>query len=98
VTAGTKGIGAAVVEALHDNGVTVVTTARSVPAEKPDGVHYIAADVTTTQGCARVAEFALEMLGGIDIVVHVLGGSHRRTKHEISVRCENVISYHFLIY
>lgn len=76
VTAGTKGIGAAVVEALRENGVMVVTTARSVPVETSDGVSYIAADVTTAQGCTRVAEFALETLGGIDIVVHVLGGSH----------------------
>ena len=76
VTAGTKGIGAAVVEALRENGVMVVTTARSVPVETPDGVSYIAADVTTAQGCTRVAEFVLETLGGIDIVVHVLGGSH----------------------
>jgi NAD(P)-dependent dehydrogenase (short-subunit alcohol dehydrogenase family) len=75
VTAGTKGVGAAVVGALRDNGVTVVTTARSVPAEAPDGVHYIAADVTTAEGCTRVATFALDALGGIDIIVNVLGGS-----------------------
>jgi NAD(P)-dependent dehydrogenase (short-subunit alcohol dehydrogenase family) len=76
VTAGTKGIGAAVVEALRENGVSVVTTARSVPAAAPDGVYYIAADVTTAEGCVRVAAFTLETLGGVDIVVHVLGGSH----------------------
>ena len=75
VTAGTKGVGAAVVEALRENGVTVVTTARSVPTEAPDAVHYIAADIKTADGCARVARFALEVLGGIDIVVNVLGGS-----------------------
>ena len=72
VTAGTKGIGAAVVEALRANGVTVVTTARSVPADAPEGVYYIAADVTTAQGCACVARFAKETLGGIDMLVHVL--------------------------
>jgi hypothetical protein len=43
-------VGAAVVEALLENGVPVVTTARSVPAEAPDGKHYIAADVTTAEG------------------------------------------------
>jgi len=76
VTAGTRGIGAAVVEALRENGVTVVTTARAVPTPIPDGVSSIAADITTAEGCARVAAFTLERLGGIDIVVHVLGGSH----------------------
>jgi NAD(P)-dependent dehydrogenase (short-subunit alcohol dehydrogenase family) len=75
VTAGTKGVGAAVVEVLRENGVVIVTTARSVPAEAPAGVHYVAADITTPEGCAGVARFALDTLGGIDIVVNVLGGS-----------------------
>jgi NAD(P)-dependent dehydrogenase (short-subunit alcohol dehydrogenase family) len=75
VTAGTKGVGAAVVEVLRENGVVIVTTARSVPAVAPAGVHYIAADITTPEGCAGVARFALDTLGGIDIVVNVLGGS-----------------------
>lgn len=75
VTAGTKGVGAAVVEVLREQGATVVTTARSVPDNAPGGVHYVAADVTTAEGCARVATFALDTLGGIDILVNVLGGS-----------------------
>ena len=33
VTGGTKGIGAAVVEVLRENGATVATTARSIPGE-----------------------------------------------------------------
>jgi NAD(P)-dependent dehydrogenase (short-subunit alcohol dehydrogenase family) len=68
-------VGAAVVEVLRENGVTIATTARSVPAQVPDCVHYVAADVTTAEGCARVARFALDTLGGVDIVVNVLGGS-----------------------
>jgi len=75
VTGGTKGVGAGVVEVLRENGVTIAATARSVPAQAADGVHYIAADVTTAEGCARVARFALDTLGGVDIVVNVLGGS-----------------------
>jgi NAD(P)-dependent dehydrogenase (short-subunit alcohol dehydrogenase family) len=75
VTGGTKGVGAAVVEVLRENGVTIATTARSVPAQALDGVRYVAADVTTAEGCARVARFALDTLGGVDIVVNVLGGS-----------------------
>jgi NAD(P)-dependent dehydrogenase (short-subunit alcohol dehydrogenase family) len=74
VTGGTKGIGAAVVTALRDAGVRIVATARSVPSNS-DGVHYIAADVTTADGCALVAREALAHLGGIDILVNVLGGS-----------------------
>src|SRR2546422_7468306 len=51
VTAGTKGVGAAVVNVLHNAGAIVVATARTIPAEPPAGVHYIAADLTTTAGC-----------------------------------------------
>ncbi|MDX3774648.1 SDR family oxidoreductase [Chromatiaceae bacterium AAb-1] len=75
VTGGTKGVGAAVVEALQQAGVTVIATARSVPGVSPENVSYIAADLMTADGCAAVAEAVLERLDGIDIVVNVLGGS-----------------------
>jgi NAD(P)-dependent dehydrogenase (short-subunit alcohol dehydrogenase family) len=75
VTAGTKGIGAAVVDVLRDAGARVVATARAIPAQVPTGVHYIAADITTAAGCATVAQGVLDRLGGIDILVNVLGGS-----------------------
>jgi NAD(P)-dependent dehydrogenase (short-subunit alcohol dehydrogenase family) len=74
VTGGSKGVGAAVVSALRDAGVRIVATARSVPSDADD-LHYIAADVTTAEGCAQVAREALAHLGGIDILVNVLGGS-----------------------
>ena len=35
----------------------------------------MAADVATAEGCAAVANAVTEQLGGIDIVVHVVGGS-----------------------
>ncbi len=75
VTAGTKGVGAAVVEVLRENGANVVTTARSIPRSSLAGVHYVAANITTAEGCTLVAQSALDHLGGIDIVVNVLGGS-----------------------
>ncbi|MGH9806739.1 MAG: oxidoreductase, partial [Terriglobia bacterium] len=75
VTGGTKGVGAAVVEVLQDAGARVVACARSVPGEPLKGVRYIAADLSTSAGCAAVAKSVLEELGGIDIVVDVLGGS-----------------------
>ena len=75
VTAGTKGVGAAVVEVLRENGANVVTTARSIPRSSLAGVHYVASNITTAEGCTLVAQSALDHLGGIDIVVNVLGGS-----------------------
>lgn len=75
VTGGTKGIGAAVVEALRDAGARVVTTARTVPVDSTSDVHFIAADITAAEGCATVAASVLDLLGGVDIIVHVVGGS-----------------------
>jgi NAD(P)-dependent dehydrogenase (short-subunit alcohol dehydrogenase family) len=76
VTGGTRGIGGAVVEALAEAGARIVATARTVPGEAPGDVRYVAADITTAAGCDHVARATLDHLGGVDIVVHVLGGSH----------------------
>jgi len=75
VTGGTRGIGAAVVEALRNGGARVITTARSLPVKPIQGVHYIAADLATAEGCALVAELVLAQHGPIDIAVNVVGGS-----------------------
>lgn len=75
VTGGTQGVGAAIVEVLHEAGARIVATARNVPEISPSDLHYIAADVATAEGCAKVANFVFEQLGGVDIVVNVVGGS-----------------------
>jgi NAD(P)-dependent dehydrogenase (short-subunit alcohol dehydrogenase family) len=75
VTGGTKGVGAAVVEALHDAGVQVAATARSAPPQPAEGVRFVAADLSTAEGASAVARSVLEQLGGIDILVNVLGGT-----------------------
>jgi NAD(P)-dependent dehydrogenase (short-subunit alcohol dehydrogenase family) len=74
VTGGTKGIGEAVTARLSAAGATVFTTARSQPDRDSAGL-FVAADLATAAGCARVAEAVLDRLGGIDIIVHVVGGS-----------------------
>lgn len=75
VTGGTKGVGAAVVESLCKAGVTVIAAARSIPELGLDNAIYIAADLTTAEGCRSVTNAVLNHVGSIDIVVHVLGGS-----------------------
>jgi NAD(P)-dependent dehydrogenase (short-subunit alcohol dehydrogenase family) len=75
ITGGTKGIGAAVVEALRDAGAQVMATARSAPSRPTDGVRYLAADLSTAEGASAVAQSVLQQLGGVDILVNVLGGS-----------------------
>jgi NAD(P)-dependent dehydrogenase (short-subunit alcohol dehydrogenase family) len=74
VTGGTKGIGKAVADRLREAGATVMTTARS-QADVTAHDLFVAADVATADGCAKVAEAVLGRLGGIDIMVHVVGGS-----------------------
>jgi NAD(P)-dependent dehydrogenase (short-subunit alcohol dehydrogenase family) len=78
VTGGTKGVGQAVVATLREAGATVLTTARSQPERANDPDQFVAADVSTAEGCAGVVAHAvLERLGGIDIIVHVVGGRRR---------------------
>jgi NAD(P)-dependent dehydrogenase (short-subunit alcohol dehydrogenase family) len=75
VTGGTRGVGAAVVEALRDAGARVVAAARSAPSRAVEGVHFVGADLSTAGGAAAVARSVMQQLGGIDILVNVLGGS-----------------------
>src|SRR5881296_4382268 len=75
VTGGTQGIGAAVVARLRETGAKVLTTARTTPAGLPDADLFVAADVATAEGCSIVAEAVFHRLGGVDIIVHVVGGS-----------------------
>jgi NAD(P)-dependent dehydrogenase (short-subunit alcohol dehydrogenase family) len=75
VTGGTQGIGLAVVTRLREEGARVLTTARTTPAELLDPDLFVAADVATAEGCAIVADAVHKRLGGVDIVVHVVGGS-----------------------
>jgi NAD(P)-dependent dehydrogenase (short-subunit alcohol dehydrogenase family) len=75
VTGGTKGVGAAVVEALCNAGARVVSTARSAPSRPIEGVHFVGADLSTPEGAAAVVRSVMQQLGGIDILVNVLGGS-----------------------
>ena len=75
VTGGTKGVGQAVVAALREAGVSVLTTARSRPEKLSDFEHFVVADVSTAEGCAVVADAIRDRLEGLDIIVHVVGGS-----------------------
>jgi NAD(P)-dependent dehydrogenase (short-subunit alcohol dehydrogenase family) len=75
VTGGTKGVGEAVVVALRKAGATVLTTARSLSEKVSAADHFITADVSTSVGCDLVAKAVHDRLGGVDIIVHVVGGS-----------------------
>lgn len=74
VSGGTKGLGRATVERFLVGGARVITSARSNP-EPLDGVEFVQADLTTAEGGEALARAALDRLGGIDILAHVMGGS-----------------------
>lgn len=74
ITSGTRGAGAATVSLFRKLGARVLTTARTKPADLADRL-FFAADLTTPEGCAAVIAAVEERLGGVDIVVHMLGGS-----------------------
>ena len=74
VTSGTRGAGAATVALLRELGARVLTSARSRPADVADDL-FVAADLTTAEGCESLAKAARDRLGDLDILVHMLGGS-----------------------
>src|SRR2546426_9037473 len=74
VTGASKGIGRAVALELREPGATVLTTARSHPADLPSGEHFVAADVTRTEGCSAIADAVRNRLGGGGILVHLVRG------------------------
>ena len=75
VTGGTRGIGQAITARLREAGARVLITARKPPSDLADENSFVATDITTAEGCAAVAQAVHERLGGIDIIVHVVGGS-----------------------
>ena len=74
ITGGTRGLGRATVDRFLAGGARVITSARSNP-DPLDGVAFIQADLTTAEGGEAFARAALDRLGGIDVLAHVMGGS-----------------------
>lgn len=74
VSGGTKGLGRATVERFLAGGAQVITAARVIK-DTIEGVEYVQADLTKSEGGEALAKVALKQLGGIDILAHVVGGS-----------------------
>lgn len=75
ITGGTKGAGGAAFRRFQAGGATAMTAARS---DRPDFVPsdlFVQADLGTADGVELFAAQAIERLGKIDILIHVLGGS-----------------------
>jgi 3-oxoacyl-[acyl-carrier protein] reductase len=79
VTGGGTGIGAAISAALADAGASVVVV--QATAEQADAaaetlaapgrlIRAVGADLGTSPGCSAAVEFAIDALGGVDILVN----------------------------
>lgn len=74
VTGGTKGAGRATVRRFLAGGARVLTAARA-EVQDLDGAMAIQADLSRPEGTTALVEAAMRELGGVDVLVHVLGGS-----------------------
>lgn len=74
ITSGTRGAGAATVGLFRELGARVLTSARTKPDALPEEM-FFPADLTALEGCSGLAAAARERMGGVDIIVHMLGGS-----------------------
>lgn len=79
VTAASKGIGLAVVQALVEEGALVVAGARNIASlEKLERVTAVAVDLGTPAGPAQLIAKAVEQHGRIDVLVNNMGAVRLR--------------------
>jgi NAD(P)-dependent dehydrogenase (short-subunit alcohol dehydrogenase family) len=77
VTGGTRGIGAAIVDRLTAGGGQVITTGRSLQSgTSHDG--FVQADISKQNGVDQLVKAIHDRLGGLDILIHNVGGSAAR--------------------
>ena len=74
VTGGSKGTGKAVVDRLRELGADVYATSRTMPEGYAFPDRFIEADTATPEGSQAVGDRLLAA-GGVDLLVHAVGGS-----------------------
>ena len=77
VTGGTKGIGAAMVDRFLRGGGKVITTGRSLPSDG-SSEQFVRADISTREGIELLVNTVMDRFGGLDILIHNVGGSAAR--------------------
>jgi 3-hydroxybutyrate dehydrogenase len=80
VTGGGRGIGREAALLLSAAGARVMIVSRSASELAAVGVEYIAADLGTTEGCARAVAETERRLGPIEMLIvnHGIGSAHER--------------------
>ena len=74
ISGGSKGLGRAAVDRFLAGGARVITAARGT-RDPIEGVEFVQADLTAAEGGKALADAAMDRMGGVDILAHVLGGS-----------------------
>jgi NAD(P)-dependent dehydrogenase (short-subunit alcohol dehydrogenase family) len=74
ITGGTKGTGGATADLFRRLGARVLVAARTRPEAMPNE-DFVSADLRTADGAITVSKAVRERFGGVDIIVHMLGGS-----------------------
>ena len=75
VTGGTRGIGRAIVDRLAAAGAVVLAVGRTPPRSDNVRALFVRADLSSEEGCDTAAASILAQLGGVDLLIHVAGGS-----------------------
>ena len=80
VTGGSRGIGRAIVDRLHQDGLNIVTCGRG---DRPDGlpneIIWVKADITKLEDAIAVCQQARNTFGSIDVLVNNAGTQVEKT-------------------
>lgn len=80
VTGGSRGIGRAIVDRLHQDGLNIVTCGRgNRPDGLPNEIIWLKADITKLEDAIAVCQQARDTFGSIDVLVNNAGTQVEKT-------------------
>jgi NAD(P)-dependent dehydrogenase (short-subunit alcohol dehydrogenase family) len=89
VSGGSAGLGAAIAQRLVADGATVVVADVDVPLES--NVRFVRADVGLPDDVRRLFAFAVEELGGLDVLVNNAGGVFETWQRTLDVNLNGLV-------